>query len=64
MESLVRSRKRCRRFFIRIHNRYLVNLKYVDKLEASSLECGGQSLPVSRAYKQATAVAFAKLMLK
>ena len=51
-------------FFIRIHNRYLVNLKYVDKLEASSLECGGQSLPDSRAYKQATAVAFAKLMLK
>ena len=51
-------------FFIRIHNRYLVNLKYVDKLEGSSLECGGQILPVSRAYKQTAAVAFAKLMLK
>ena len=51
-------------FFIRIHNRYLVNLKYVDRLEGTSLECGGQSLPVSRAYKQTAAVAFAKLMLK
>lgn len=49
--------------FIRIHNRYLVNLQYVEKLEGPRLECGGVTLPVSRAYKQDTAVAFAKLML-
>ncbi len=50
-------------YFIRIHNRYLVNLKFVDKLEGNSVECGSISLPVSRAYKQETAAAFAKMML-
>lgn len=50
-------------YFVRIHNRYLVNLKFVDKLEGNSVECGSISLPVSRAYKQETAVAFAKMML-
>lgn len=50
-------------YFIRIHNRYLVNLKFVDKLEGNSVECGNLSLPVSRAYKQETAVAFAKMLL-
>lgn len=50
--------------FVRTHNRYLVNLQYVDKLEGSSLECREYSLPVSRAYKQDVAVAFAKMMLR
>lgn len=50
--------------FIRVHNRYLVNLQHVDKLEGNNLECKGISIPISRAYKQDTAVAFAKTMLE
>lgn len=50
--------------FLRIHNRYLVNLSFVEKLEGTALVCAGQVLPVSRAYKQETAVAFAKMMLR
>lgn len=50
--------------FVRIHNRYLVNLSFVEKLEGAGVVCRGQVLPVSRAYKQETAVAFAKMMLR
>ena len=50
--------------FQRVHNRYLVNLSFVTKIEASRCICAGEEIPVSRAYKQALAVAFAKMMLK
>lgn len=50
--------------FLRVHNRYLVNLKHVSKIEADSLECGGEQIPVSRAYRQALMVAFARTMLE
>lgn len=50
--------------FVRVHNRYLVNLKYVEKLDGSSLMIAGEPLPVSRGYKQETAVAFAKYVLE
>lgn len=50
-------------FFQRIHNRYLVNMNYISKVESNSCICSGEELPVSRAHKQALAVAFAKTML-
>ena len=50
--------------FQRVHNRYLVKLSFVTKIEASRCICAGEEIPVSRAYKQALAVAFAKMMLK
>ncbi len=50
-------------FFQRIHNRYLVNMNCISKVEGSSCICSGEELPVSRAYKQSLAVAFAKTML-
>lgn len=48
----------------RVHNRYLVNLKYVSKIESDSILCGGMEIPVSRAYRQELMVAFARMMLK
>ncbi len=51
-------------YFIRIHNRYLVNLNYVTKVESSQCTCAGEALPVSRGCKQNLAVAFAKMMLR
>lgn len=50
-------------FFQRIHNRYLVNMNCISKLESASCICNGEELPVSRTYKQPLAVAFARTML-
>lgn len=50
-------------YFQRVHNRYLVNLKYVSKIESDSLLCGGMEVPVSKAYRQELMVAFARMML-
>lgn len=52
------------KYFQRVHNRYLVNLNYVSKVGATSCICGEEEIPVSRAYKQELAVAFAQMMLK
>lgn len=49
--------------YIRVHNRYLVNLKYVSEVEGSCLLCGGIEIPVSRAYRQKLMTAFAKMLL-
>ncbi len=49
--------------FIRIHSRYLINLKYLEELKGSSVLVDGESLPVSRSCKSELSVAFAKYML-
>lgn len=49
--------------FVRIHNRYLVNLKYVQSIQGNSVQMAGEELPVSRSCKQNLAIAFAKYML-
>lgn len=49
--------------FLRIHNRYLVNLNYVDQVEAAFLYCNQAQLPISRKYRQSLMVSFAKNML-
>ena len=50
--------------FVRIHNRYLVNLKYVQSIQGNSVLIDEEELPVSRSCKQALAIAFAKYMLE
>jgi DNA-binding LytR/AlgR family response regulator len=51
-------------FFIRIHQRYLVNLNFVSCVEDNELEIKGQKLPISRSKYQDLMIAFAKTMLR
>lgn len=51
-------------FFVRAHNRYLVNLNFVSRVDSASCICGGENIPVSRGCKQELAVAFARMMLR
>ncbi|HIX58863.1 MAG TPA: LytTR family DNA-binding domain-containing protein [Candidatus Blautia gallistercoris] len=51
-------------WFIRIHNRYLVNLNHISGISTAACSCGGEELPVSRACRQELAVAFAQMMLR
>lgn len=50
--------------FIRIHNRYLIHMKYLEKIDGMKVLVAGEELPVSRACKSALSIAFAKYMLK
>lgn len=50
-------------YFVRIHNRYLINLKYLQLIEGNSAVIDTELLPVSRAFKQELSIAFAKYML-
>lgn len=49
--------------FLRIHNRYIVNLNYVEQVESASLSCNQAQLPISRKYRQSFMVHFAKTLL-
>lgn len=49
--------------FIRIHNRYLINLKYLNAIEKNTAYLGEDTLPISRSCKQELSVAYAKYML-
>lgn len=51
-------------YFLRIHNRYLVNMNYISSMEGNHVLCENERLPVSRSLKQDVLVAFAKYMLK
>lgn len=51
-------------YFIRIHNRYIVNLNFMTTLEKDCCVLGRYSFPVSRAYRQSLETAFARSMLK
>lgn len=50
-------------YFVRSHNRYLVNLHFVTKIEGSVCICREEEIPVSRGCRQELLVAFAKKML-
>ncbi len=49
--------------FVRIHNRYLINMKYLQEIHGNTAVVAGESLPVSRTYRQNLSIAFAKYML-
>lgn len=51
-------------YFIRCHNRHLVNLNHVTALEKDCCVCGNLQIPVSRAYRQTLEIAFARLLLQ
>lgn len=51
-------------YFIRIHNRYLVNLHFVQEVSSDIVLCADQPLPLSRANKQALQLAFARNLLE
>lgn len=51
-------------YFIRCHNRHLVNLNYVTALEKDGCTLRSQSFPVSRAYRQSVEIAFTRLLLQ
>nr|WP_243235671.1 LytTR family DNA-binding domain-containing protein [Zhenpiania hominis] len=50
--------------FVRIHNRYFINLKYLDSLEKNCAIVGNTALPVSRSYKQSLSITYARYMLE
>lgn len=50
-------------YFVRIHNRYLVNMNYIDSMEGNNVLCEKELLPVSRSLRQDVLLAFAKYML-
>lgn len=49
--------------FVRIHNRYLVNLKYMQSIQNNTVLVDGEELPVSRSCKADLEIAFAKYIL-
>lgn len=51
-------------FFIRVHQRYLVNLNFVLAIEKNYIEIKGEKLPVSRQKYQDVMIGFAKTMLE
>ncbi len=51
-------------YFVRCHNRYLVNLNYVERVETSVCICKGEEIPVSRGCRQELMAAFARMMLR
>ncbi|MPM57144.1 hypothetical protein SDC9_103965 [bioreactor metagenome] len=51
-------------FFVRIHQRYLVNLNYVSSVESNKLVINNEILPISRGRYNSFMVEFAKIMLR
>lgn len=50
--------------FVRIHNRYLIHLKYLNRIDGNTAIVDGEALPVSRSCKAELSIAFAKYMLR
>lgn len=51
-------------YFVRCHNRHLINLNFVTALEKDRCICKAFTFPVSRAYRQPLEIAFARLLLR
>ena len=51
-------------FFVRIHQRYLVNINHVSSVESSSLVINKEVLPISRGRYNSFMIEFAKTMLR
>lgn len=51
-------------YFVRSHNRYLVNLNFVTRVEGRFCICAEEEIPVSRSSRQGLLVAFARVMLQ
>lgn len=51
-------------YFCRIHQRYLVNLRHIQKTDENSVFINSGKLPISRAHRKNFLIAFAKSMLR
>lgn len=51
-------------FFVRIHQRYLVNINFVSSVESNEVNINSENLPISRGRYQAFMIEFAKTMLR
>jgi len=49
---------------VRIHNRYIVNADWVERLNGNKVIAGGVELPVSRSMKLEAAASLARLILE
>lgn len=56
--------KRLPRGFVRIHNRYIVNADWVERVSGNRVITEGRELPVSRSMKQEAVSALARLILE
>lgn len=63
-DKLENVEKRLAERFIRIHQRFLINPEYVDRLGADAVLLNGQKLPCSRKYKEQTAARIARSLIK
>lgn len=50
-------------YFVRIHNRHLVNLNYITSIEKNECICDTLIFPISRTYKHDVEIAFARSLL-
>ena len=50
--------------FVRIHQRYLVNAKAVERIDGAELSIGGETLPISRSCQGGALLALTRAMLK
>ncbi|GAA0181071.1 LytTR family DNA-binding domain-containing protein [Clostridium sediminicola] len=62
-EKLDDIEKKLPQFFVRIHQRYLVNLNFVLSIENNFIEIKDEKLPISRRRYQDVMISFAKTML-
>lgn len=49
--------------FVRIHNRHLIHLKYLERIDGNFAIVGQEALPISRSCRSSLSIAFAKYML-
>lgn len=50
--------------FVRIHQRYLVQVQAVEKVSGSQVFVGGQTLPISRSCQQSALIALTRASLE
>jgi DNA-binding LytR/AlgR family response regulator len=62
-DKLDELQKRLPSFFIRIHQRYIINLNFTSAVEGNEVIVNGETLPVSRVYKQRLIISFTRTML-
>lgn len=51
-------------FFSRTHQRYLVNLNFIDQIQNENCVVAGEIIPISRKYNNDVMLAFGKIMLQ
>lgn len=50
--------------FVRIHQRFLVNAAFVDRIDGNTVHIGDQALPISRVYQKDAMIALTRAIIK